>query len=227
MYVAIDEKVFAEIALREYELAMSDLQKRGWQRALSASQKRHEDVTRQALSGASLRVACRAGCWYCCYYKVDAHAEEVFQIVDYVRAKFSPERAKRFRDEVAANAKTMGKLSHQDKLAVNLKCPFLDGGKCSIYEVRPARCRTFHATDVAGCKKSYEEPTNLSIPNSYVPELFTAGEAHVDGFRRALSDSGYDTGAYELNSALARALTDTTPKRRFDRRKQAFPGSAR
>lgn len=135
MQIPIDEKVFGEIASREYETAKAELEKLGWQRALSANQKRHEHVATQALAGASLRIACQAGCWYCCYYKVDARAEEVFRIVDYVREKFSQDRAKRLREEVAVNAKTMRKLSHEEKLAVNLKCPFLDEGRCSIYEV--------------------------------------------------------------------------------------------
>jgi Fe-S-cluster containining protein len=157
---------------------------------------------------------------------VDAHAEEVFRIIDYVRAKFNPERTKRLKEDVANNAKTLRQLSPEDKLKANLKCPFLDDGKCSVYEVRPARCKTFHAKDVEGCKKSYEDPSDLTIASSFVPELYYAGEAHLKGFRQALADSGYDTSVYELNSALELALADSTPKRRFERHKKAFVGLA-
>jgi hypothetical protein len=90
--------------------------------------------------------------------------------------------------------------------------------------VRPSRCKTFHAKDVEGCKKSYEDPNDLSIPSSFIPELLHAGEAHLKGFRQALADADYDTNAYELNAAMAMALADSTPKRRFEKHKKAFVG---
>ncbi|MDO8909756.1 MAG: YkgJ family cysteine cluster protein [Pseudohongiella sp.] len=218
---------FTEITQREHAIALADTRMHGWQQALAASQKRQDDISRLIVSTASSGLACQAGCWYCCYFKVDAHAEEVFRIVDYVKAKFNPSRAARLQEDVAANAKTLRSLSPEQQLSANLKCPFLDDGKCSIYDVRPARCKTFHATDVDGCKQAYENPTNLNIPGSLVPELFYAGEAHLKGFRQALDDSGYDVSVYELNSALEMALADATPKRRFEKRKRAFVGLGR
>jgi hypothetical protein len=42
--------------------------------------------------------------------------------------------------------------------------------------------------------------------------------------RQALADADYDTNAYELNAAMAMALADSTPKRRFEKHKKAFVG---
>lgn len=222
-----EHDLFAEITHREQSLAAADIKTAGWKPALVASHKRHEDLSRLIASSASPGIACQAGCWYCCYYKVDAHAEEILQIADYVRAKFSSERVTQLQEDIAKNAKSLRALSETEQLKANLKCAFLDNGKCSIYEVRPSRCRTFHARDLAGCKQSYEEPNNLNIPNSFIPELFHAGEAHLKGFRQAVSDADYDPNVYELNAALDMALADSTARRRFEKRKKAFAGIAR
>jgi Fe-S-cluster containining protein len=224
---ANNQNPFTEITRREYAITLADIKTHGWKPALIASQKRQDDISQLIVSTASPGVACQAGCWYCCYFKVDVHAEEVFRIVDFVQAKFSTARVTQLQAEVAANANTLRTLSKEEQLTANLKCAFLDKGQCSVYEVRPARCKTFHARDVEGCRKSYEDPGNLDIPSSFIPELFYAGEAHLKGFRQALADSGYDDSVYELNSALEMALADSTPKRRFEKRKRAFVGLAR
>ena len=215
---------FTEITRREHAITQADIKSHGWQPALAASQKRQDAIANVIVSSVSGGIACQAGCWYCCYFKVDVHAEEVFRIVDYVRAKFSPARVAQIQEDVATNTKTLQALSTQGQLTANLKCAFLDNGNCSIYEVRPSRCKTFHAKDVEGCKKSYEDPNDLSIPSSFIPELLHAGEAHLKGFRQALTDADYDTNAYELNAAMAMALADSTPKRRFEKHKKAFVG---
>lgn len=222
-----EQDLFAEITRREHAIAVAEIKTLGWKPALVASQKRQEAMAGLIASSASPGVACQAGCWYCCYYKVDVRAEEVLLIADYVRVKFSPDRLKQLKDDVAANAQTMRGLSDTEQLQANLKCVFLTDGKCSVYDVRPSHCKIFHARDLAGCKKSYEEPTNLNIPNSFIPELFHAGEAHLKGFRQAVSDSDYDCSVYELNSALEKALADSTPGRRYAKRKKAFVGITR
>lgn len=202
----IPQQLFEDITRREHALTSADLKTLGWQQALSASQQRQDHMARLITSTASTGIACQAGCWYCCYLKVEVRSEEAQQIVNFVRENFSPERGKRLEHEVAENAKALRGLPHAEQLTANRKCAFLDDGKCSIYAVRPARCRTFHAKDVAGCKQAWDEPTNLKIPSSLVPELLYAGEAHLKGYRQAFTDAGYDSGVYEMNAALEKAL---------------------
>ncbi len=219
-----NQNPLAEIIEREHALARADIKALGWKPALAASQKRQGAMATLIASTLSPGIACKAECWYCCYFKVEVRAEEVFQMVDHVRAHFSPERVKRVQHDVAENVNALRGLSHEQQLAAHRKCAFLDEGKCSIYEVRPARCRTCHATDVAGCKQSWEEPTNLNIPNTLVPALLYTGEAHLKGARQAFADAGYDNDVYEMNAALEMALADSTPKRRFEKGKRAFAG---
>ena len=203
---SIPQQLFDEITRREHALTSADIKTLGWQQALSASQQRQDQMARLITSTASAGVACQAGCWYCCYFKVEVRSEEVLQIVDYVRENFSPERTQRLQADVADNANALRGLTREEQLTANRKCAFLDDGKCSIYAVRPARCRTFHAKDVAGCKQAWDEPSNLQIPSTLVPELLYTGEAHLQGYRQAFTDAGYDNGVYEMNAALEKAL---------------------
>jgi len=219
---ASPQPLFTQITQREHALSRADLKSQGWKSALAASQKRQDAMAGLIASTLTPPLACKAGCSYCCHYKVDARAEEVFQIVDYVRTKFSAPRQLQLLEDVARNAADLRGKTREEQLSANLACPLLDDGQCSVYAVRPARCRTFHATDVAGCKQSFDEPDNLAIPHSLVPGLLHTGEAHLKGLRQAFNDAGYDGNTYELNAALAAALRDGTPKRRFEKRKKAF-----
>ncbi|MDP1931424.1 MAG: YkgJ family cysteine cluster protein [Gammaproteobacteria bacterium] len=204
--MAPTESPFTEITEREYALTSADIKVVGWQQALVASQERQDAMAGLIASTLSPGIACQAGCWYCCYLKVDVRSEEVLQIVEYVRVSFSPAQQQRLQDDVAENAKALQAMSGEQQLTANLKCPLLEDGKCSVYAVRPARCRTLHATDVAGCRKAWEEPTNLNIPHTLAPALLYTGEAHLKGARRAFTDAGHDGRVYELNAALAVAL---------------------
>ncbi len=213
---------FPDINQREHALARADLRAKGWKPALAASQPRQEAMAGLLASTLTPPLACKQGCAYCCHYKVEVRAEEVFQIVEFVRAKFSAPRQEMLHDTAVRNAATLSALTPTQQLSANLPCPFLEGGACTIYAVRPARCRTFHATDVAGCRQAFEEPENLNIPHSLVPALLQTGEAHLQGVRAAFAEAGYDGKACELNAALARALADATPRRRFEKGKKAF-----
>jgi len=216
------QPLFTEITQREHALSRADLKSHGWKPALAASQKRQDAMAGLIASTLTPPLACKVGCSYCCHYKVGARAEEVFQIVDYVRTKFSAPRVQRLQEDAARNAATLRSKTNEEQLAANLPCPLLDNGLCSVYPVRPANCRTFHATDVAGCKQSFEEPENLTISPSLVPGLQHTGAAHLKGLRQAFADAGYDGSTYELNAALAAVLSDGTPKRRFEKGKKAF-----
>ena len=116
----------------------------------------------------------------------------------------------------------MRQLPPAERLVAAMKCPFLLEGACSIYEVRPARCRSFHATDVQGCQQSFEQPRNLNILNSFVPDIFSTGEAHHDACSTAMRTLGLDASVYELNTALDECLTDSRPLQRFERGRPAF-----
>ncbi|MGB8692887.1 MAG: YkgJ family cysteine cluster protein [Steroidobacteraceae bacterium] len=222
MQIPIGETAFSAARNREHTVAVDEIRQRGWRHATQASHARLDLSLGAAAAAADEQPACRAGCWYCCYFKVEVRADEAFAIVEYVREHFTPERSKELREAVNSNARLMRQATPTEQLAANLKCPFLAGGTCSIYEVRPARCRSFHAVDVQGCQETFEQPQNLNIVNSFVPEIFKAGEAYLDAYQTAMRKNGLDTTIYEMNTALADCLTDSGPIRRFEKGKPAF-----
>jgi Fe-S-cluster containining protein len=107
-----------------------------------------------------------------------------------------------------------------------LKCPFLNEGRCTIYATRPQSCRNYHATNVAGCQQSYEEPCNLDIDPDFAPGVYQAGQAHVEAFSTGMSEAAYDANAYELNSALDAALSEPGARERFESRLKPFTNLA-
>ena len=216
------ESAFNAARRQEYTIAVDEIRRQGWRRAWQAAHGRLDQSLAAAVADSKAQIACRAGCSYCCHFKVEIRAEEAFAIVDYVREHFSPERSREIRAAADANARVMRQSSPAEQVAANLRCVFLVDGCCSIYEVRPLRCRAFHATDVERCKESFEQPRNPNILNSLVPEVHTAGQVQQQGYNAAMGELGFDTTMYEMSTALAACFTDTGPKRRFEKGKPAF-----
>ena len=220
MDIALDLPFLRGILAQERELALDEIRSLGPLRALESSQQRHDSRIASAPDVGTL--ACRAGCSWCCYFTVDVRAVEVFRILDVVEQSFTPQEKARVYAEARANARMLERLDEDERVTRNLKCPFLSEGRCTIYAARPQSCRNYHATNVAGCQQSYEEPGNLDIDPDFAPYVYQAGGAHVEAFSAAMRDSGYDVSAYELNCALDVALSDPTARERFEARLPPF-----
>jgi Fe-S-cluster containining protein len=181
--------------------------------------------TRLARAPDADKLACRAGCSWCCYFSVDVRPVEAFNIVGYMERELSADDRKRIRREIEFNSSLLEKLSDNERVQRNVKCPFLLAGRCSIYSARPQTCRNYHATDATGCQKSFEEPENLDIDPDFAPLTYQIGTAHVDAFSEAMSEAGYDVAAYELNSALQAVIAnETESRRRFEAKLKPFAG---
>jgi Fe-S-cluster containining protein len=218
----LDLSLIRDILGQERQRAYDEIRDLGVLRALESSQQRHDARIAAAPDVGTL--ACRAGCTWCCYFTVDVRAAEVFRILDVVEQLFTPAEKSRVFAEVRANSAALRKLGAGERVARNLKCPFLAEGRCTIYAARPQSCRNYHATNVAGCQQSYEEPDNLDIDPDFAPGVYQAGGAHVEAFNTAMSDAGYDVNAYELNCALDAALSDPHARERFESRLKPFAG---
>jgi Fe-S-cluster containining protein len=210
-----------EIVL-EQERTSTDTQIRsaGVLSAFAGSQRRHDARIAAAPDVGTL--ACRAGCTWCCYFTVDVRAVEVFAILDFIAASFTPEEKARVYAELRANSVALRDLDETARMTRNIKCPFLNDGRCTIYSARPQSCRNYHATDAAGCQQSYENPGDLDIDPELAPWVYQAGGAHVEAVSTAMSDAGYDVKAYELNCAFDAALADPAARERFESGLQPF-----
>ncbi|MFL6601563.1 MAG: YkgJ family cysteine cluster protein [Steroidobacteraceae bacterium] len=220
MEISLDLDFLRSILTQEYERARAEISNVGVGDAFTNSQQRHDARIASAPDIGTL--ACCAGCTWCCYFSVDVRAVEVFSILDFVERTFTIEEKARVYAEVRANSAALENLGESERMKRNVKCPFLNGGRCTIYAVRPQTCRNYHATNVAGCQQSYEDPGNLDIDPDFAPWVYQAGTAHVDAFSTAMRDAGYDVSAYELNGALNAAMSDVAARERFESRLRPF-----
>jgi Fe-S-cluster containining protein len=223
--IAIDEPLVRGIVAQETQQARADIDRLGPVAAYEGSRRRHD--TRLSAAADAHTLACKSGCYWCCYFTVDVRAVEVFSILDFMTRELSVEEQARVRREIEANNVLLRGLDELQRMQRNVKCPFLSAGRCTIYEARPQTCRNYHATDVAGCRASYERPEDTGIDPDFAPLVYQAGGAHVDAFCSTLQERGYDTQAYELNAALAAALIQPEEARaRFEAQRPPFPAMA-
>src|ERR1700733_15919587 len=149
----LDASLIRGILKQERPQARHEIRDLGVFRALESSQRRHDARIAAAPDVGTL--ACRAGCTWCCYFTVDVRAAEVFRILDFVEQSFTPEEKARVYAEVRANSVALRNLGEGERVTRNVKCPFLNEGRCTAYAARPQSCRNYHATNVAGCRQSY------------------------------------------------------------------------
>jgi Fe-S-cluster containining protein len=218
----LDTQLVRTIVTDEGARTRADLAAGGPMVALERSQARHE--MRLAMAGDAPTLACKAGCFWCCYFIVDVRPVEVLRIVEFMQRELADEDRVRITAEITTNSAALAALDDDARVRSNTKCPFLHLGRCSIYAVRPQTCRNYHATNAAGCQKAYEEPHNDDIDPEFAPLVYQTGGAHVDAFSVALREAGYDVDAYELNLSMAAALADpVATRRRFDAKTCVFP----
>ena len=221
MEICIDTALVEDITSREHAEARDQIAKLGPLGALGLSQQRHD--ARLAAAKDAPTLACRAGCFWCCYFTVDVRPAEVFRILDYMDREMPPAERERAGAEIQRNAAALRQLSEDQRVRRNIKCPFLSEGMCTIYTARPQTCRNYHATNVAGCKQSFDEPENENIDPEFAPIVYQTGGAHVEAFSTATQEAGYDVHAYEMSTALADALSDPDSRSRFLRGERPFP----
>lgn len=218
----MSDSTYVTVARAEYEAFSQELQERGPVAAADRSSARLDVLIDRAASSSTKTTACRNGCNYCCYYRVDVSADEVLLVSNFIHSRMSDEHVQAIRTRAQQNAKVINLLSVEQHMKTNVECCFLIGGSCSIYPVRPIACRSFHATDVDNCRLSYEQPENLGIPNSFVREVREVTEAHKHGRNAALAGSGMDHHMYEFQSAVHEVLSSDGAAKRFRKGKRSL-----
>lgn len=155
---------------------------------------------------------CHKGCSPCCILRVVATAPEILVLAHFIRTHVEPgEAADLIRRIRVADAVTNG-LGEAERMAARQPCPFVIGGVCVIYPVRPLACRGHAAFDAKACAQA-AKGRDVDIPISE-PHLMARGfiqnPLHAALFARNLA-----WGAYELNQALLIALADDTAADRW------------
>lgn len=217
---------YRALATKEYEYSSQEIKLSGPIKSHKSFLKRLTESQNSVLENTQEPLACKEGCAYCCSHTIGAFPVEVFRILDYMRASFEMQKINKLANDIAARAKELKPLSKEQRLSLNKPCVFLQGGRCGIYEVRPATCRNHHALDVEKCKQSINEPENLSIPNTFIEELHMVNEAHTYGYKNAMGHSSHDSGFYELNISLHEAINNSKCKKKWTQGKRPFTAAA-
>ena len=220
MEITVDEDLVRGIIAQETQRASAEIEQLGPIAAYESSRRRHD--ARLSAAPDAHTLACKNGCYWCCYFTVDVRAVEVFSILDFMARELRPEEQARVRREIEANSTLLQGLSEMERMRRNVKCPFLAQGRCTIYQARPQTCRNYHATDVTGCRASYENPENIDIDPDFAALVYQTGGAHVAAFCSTLQRLGYDTRAYELSTALAAAIAEPQSRSRFEAKQAPF-----
>jgi len=166
-------------------------------------------------------IACRAGCGWCCSVPVDVQAHEVFFAAQHIQLHFSPAELAQLITRTTAHRTRHLALTADQRAGTMKSCALLSAaGSCTIYEGRPAICRSHHASDATVCASS-TQPGDFE--RVHIPALKARMFAVMLGLDEAIESAGYDERAYDFGSALNEALTNSLCLARWMRKQPAFP----
>src|SRR5262252_7035743 len=109
MEFAIDSALVESILTREQEQACTELREHGPLIAYRNSLRRHDERLANASDAHTL--ACKAGCYWCCYFSVDVRPVEVFNILEFIDAHFTDVEKARVNREIEANSALLSGIS--------------------------------------------------------------------------------------------------------------------
>ncbi len=102
--------------------------------------------------------ACAAGCAWCCHQQVALEPVEAIAIARHVDTRFTAEERAAVKQRIDALAERTKGMNNLSWARLKTPCAFLIDGKCSIYEVRPLRCRAVYSRDAEHCRWAMESP---------------------------------------------------------------------
>lgn len=172
------------------------------------------------LSSAGEAVACRAGCSHCCYYHVAITAVEALVLVEHLNGLPAAKRD-RLKEKVHETAEQVRPISQADYMHTNIPCAFLEDNHCSVYEARPVACRGFHSVDVEPCRVAFDDPYSTA-PMTFAPDRQAVNEAYKNVMLAAQHNAGCDATTYEMHTAVAEALINSSVVKRWKNGKVAF-----
>lgn len=205
-------------AQREFTTALAELQRYSAEQATARFHQRHDVLVNAAFASAPVAPACREGCAFCCFYQVGVYASEMLLIEQYLRQHYA-----------AAHIEQLVKTAEQALASDELQtaCPLLVERRCSIYPVRPVRCRNHHALDVNACKASFEHPEDADQSGALIEQVFLVANGAVHGFSSALKQRGLDAQSYPFSAAFIQVMRHpSVVRRRWKAGKKSLPGVA-
>jgi Fe-S-cluster containining protein len=180
-------------------------------RLLAALGQRHE-----------ARVACRAGCWWCCTLPGAIAPPEALALAAWLREHLSAADLAALTAAIQAQAAEVAPLTVDAHANARIPCALLRDGQCTAYAARPLACRGWASMDAAACEAGYWQPWEAAVPVWSEARAFR-GDLAFGLFHGSLL-AQVDANTYELHSALARALTSPDAAARWARGEAVFAG---
>lgn len=218
----MDSEKVLKIIADESARTKNDLKQLSPEKSITNFYQRHNQIVSAVLKKEQNHIDCKESCSYCCYFKVEVKAIEIIAIVNFVEKRFSQETINTLLDKAQKNISEFENIDYKTQVATNQACPFLENNSCSIYEVRPSKCRNNHATDVNLCKACYDTPTDNSIPSSYHKPLHLVLSGLTRGFEAAFKNVKYDMTSYDINNAFIAALNNKKFIKRYLKGKKSL-----
>jgi len=158
-----------------------------------------------SLSSDKAKVACRAGCSFCCYVAMGVQAHEVILVAIHIRETFTEDEIADAIAKTGAHRVLLGQSRMANVPLPRSVCALLKDNRCSVYEARPEVCRAHHSASVSACETSFRQNSEL------------AGYAYIGGLRSrmfmsmlavdsAIVEAGYDPQPYDFGAALNEVL---------------------
>jgi hypothetical protein len=162
----------------------------------------HDAIDRDFPAEVQSRIACKAGCGWCCHTRLSASAPEIIHLAASTARSAPSSLAHRVREQAAARRKEPDLRAGKAMPA----CALLDAGHCRNHAARPVACRTAVSFDADRCRISTIDPLAEVIPTDLSTiALRTAYDIALQG---ALVHAGLSTTRYELATGLAAAFAE-------------------
>ena len=135
----------------------------------------YQSITDEAIRDSPDKVACKMGCFYCCYLTVDVMPGEMSYILDRYKQQYGDERYKELCERSEERyAHTKG-LNTEERQKLRKPCPFLQGTLCTIYDYRPISCRSMNVVhDNNSCVEAFHGNDDGSTGFLAKPKMFLA-----------------------------------------------------
>ncbi|MSP13560.1 MAG: YkgJ family cysteine cluster protein [Chloroflexi bacterium] len=168
--------------------------------------------------------ACHAGCYWCCYQRVDVTPVEVLAIADYLRSQWAPDELAALQQRIAVlDVKSRG-LNNEQRFLLRQPCALLRDGLCSIYAVRPFPCRALNMLDAQVCRDAL---TSGTLPNGPSERIqLDVNFATQIGIDAAIQRLHLDNTPLELTAALRIALEQPDARERWQHGEAVFQPAA-
>ncbi|OGA65662.1 MAG: hypothetical protein A3G81_05275 [Betaproteobacteria bacterium RIFCSPLOWO2_12_FULL_65_14] len=166
-----------------------------------------EEMTQKFRDPKSPPVACKEGCYWCCYQNVGITAPEAFRIVRFVMSDIAADLRAGVLERLHRLDQKVRGSSQLSRAKMHVPCAFLHEGRCTVYAVRPLACAEATSYDADSCKRAQRIgfPFGAVIhEKARLIAYLAVQRGLLDGLRDALPAA--DCAPLELTSAVVQVL---------------------